>query len=215
MPGPDQPPPGGNPPPGGQPSQEGYPQQPGYPQQQGPYGQSGYPPYGGGPGYGAPVVSSIPKIMGILMLVFGGIGLLSALVGVLSGGAGFGMPQQGIPADAMLKLREFQRLGNFVGLPLAFLQGFAGLWALRYKRHAQLLSNIYAAIAMVWVVVSIVLLYSWLLPAIEKMLPSGHGQEVKTIVGVVMVVSAFFGMIWPTLILILMNRKSARAACVN
>ncbi len=153
--------------------------------------------------------------MGILMLVFGGIAVLSGLMGILSGGAGFGMPQRGIPPEAMLKLREFQRMGNLVGLPMAFLQCFAGLWALRYKRHAQLLSNIYAVIAMVWVVVSLVLLYSWLMPAIEKMLPGVHGSQAKNVIGAIMVVSAFFGMIWPALILILMNRKAAKEACVN
>jgi hypothetical protein len=154
--------------------------------------------------------------MGILMLIFGGIGILSGLVGIAGGGsAGFGMPQQGIPHEALLKLREFSRLGNIVGLPMAFLQLFAGLWALRYKRHAQLLSSFYAVVAMVWVVVSIVLMYSWLLPAMEKMMPGARAQDAKGIVVVALFVGALFGMIWPTLILILMNRQTARDACVN
>ncbi len=223
-------PPGGYPPggypPGGQGAGYQHPQGPGavqgapqqgYPYQQGAGGGAGYAPYGAGPGYGVPRRSSIPKVMGILMLVFGGIGLLSGLSGLISGGAGMGMgsSHSPIPMAAMEKLRDFQRLGSFVGLPLALLQCLAGLWAIRYKRAARLLSSAYAVLAMLWVVVSIAMMYSWLLPTMKRLVPSSSIGQLEAFVGFTMVVAAVIGMVWPALILILMNRRSVREACIN
>ncbi|MFH2005180.1 MAG: hypothetical protein ABI333_01205 [bacterium] len=207
-------------PPQGQPPQsyppQGYPPQ-GYPPQGYPpqgYPPQGYPPPGYPPGYGMPLRSAIPKVMGILMIIFGSLGLLSALINLASGGGGLGMQSREV-ARAFQEMKQFQMIANLIGLPMAVLQLMAGIWAVKYKRHAQLLSNTYAGLSIAQVIGSLILVYSWLMPVLERELPGHAGENVKAMITLVFVIGGVIGMVWPVLILILMNRPNAKVACVN
>lgn len=201
-------PPQGYPPQGYPP--QGYPPQ-GYP----PQGNPGYPGYPSPYGYGAPRRSAIPKVMGILMIIFGGLGILSALVGLATGG-GFGMPSG---PGAMDKLREeltaYTQVTNGISLPLAIFHLVAGVWAVLYKRAAPLLATTYATLAMLNQVLAAFLLFSWYLPAMERLLPSSMAGPMRMGMMVGFVFGLIIGLTWPVLVLILMRRPAAMEACVN
>ena len=146
--------------------------------------------------------------MGILMIIFGSLGLLGALVGLATGGMGFG--SQGLPKGIAEKIASLSKITNLVGLAFAAAQLYVGIALVRYKHKAPSMAAIYAIAALVWAVVSVVLTQQMMMPLFEDA-PAAMRSAAK----MGMVIGALIGMVWPTLILILTSRPSAKAACVN
>ena len=198
-------PPQGYPPQGYPP--QGYPQQ-GYPQQG--YPQQGYP---GGYPYGAPRRSAIPKVIGILMIIFSSLGILLALVGLATGG-GFGMPSgTGFESRMREELTSYTQVTNGIALPIAILQLLAGIWAVGYRRRAPLLATTYSVVTMLNQILSAFLLFSWYLPALEQALPARFYEQMQAAMIVGFIFGLLIGLTWPILVLVLMNRPSAKNAC--
>jgi len=154
--------------------------------------------------------SAIPKVIGILMIIFGSIGLLSGLVGLASGSNDqFG----DIPA-----FKTFERVSsvfNVVGLFLSGMQLFVGLKCLGYKSNAPSLAKVYGGLAMLVTLVNAVVMFGWLKPALSDMVGDELGGGVGALIGVVFMFTTILGLAWPTVIIALMSRPSAKAACVN
>jgi hypothetical protein len=178
--------------------------------------QPGQMPPGAMPyGYGmAPPMqqqrSSIPKVMGILMIVFASLGLL------------FTLPSLGGPKGAEElngiaewdKLVQFVKIFAFMDLGIGALHLFAGIRLVGYKKNGPMLAYIYAILRIVASIVSLAVVYAWLVPALDKLDTPGV-QDAKTIIGGLFVFSAVISSIWPTLILILVSRRGSRDACVR
>jgi hypothetical protein len=64
-------------------------------------------------------------------------------------------------------------------------------------------------------IVSLILLWAYVLPAMEEVLPPEMAERMRGLMTVGTVFGAVIGMVWQVLVLILMNRPSAKAACVN
>jgi hypothetical protein len=152
--------------------------------------------------------------MGILMIIFGSLALLGALIGISTGG-GLMTPGSEMTRRFQEETMSFGRITNLMSLPVAVLQLVAGIWAVRYKRGAPMLATTYAVLSILIQIISLVLLWTYLLPAMEKVLPPGMAEKMRSMMIVGIVFGAVIGMVWQILVLILMNRPSARAACVN
>lgn len=172
--------------------------------------QPGYPP----PQYGyAPPVqrSAIPKVIGILMIIFASIGLLGSLIS-LSGGSGAGEMFKEIPE--FKTMRTIELLTGVIGIAYGALHLYAGVRCVGYKANAVGLAKAYAIIAMVVVIANAILQFAWLKPMMEKAL-GGSGINAGGLLGGFLVIGILIGLVWPTLVLILMTRPAAKAACVN
>lgn len=183
---------------------------------QGPYAGGSYmPPPGETPGYGygAPPPakrSAIPKVIGILMIIFAGLGLLGTLLG-LAGSTS--MPHATGSArfeDAFNTLESYQTITNLIGLFIGILHLVGGIQCVRYARNAPMLAKLYGIVAIFAIIIEMSLMYAWLMPMFDGA-PAGF----KSFFGALMVFGAIIGCAWPTVILALMTRPSAKEACVN
>ncbi len=154
-----------------------------------------------------PKRSGTPKVMGILMIVFASLGLLGSLAS-LGGIETSGMEE----LERLEAFKTFQTMNMVMavfGLFLGGLHLYAGIRAVGYRANAPRLANTYAIINMVTTAIWMVIFYAWLKPAMDAVPGAG------AIFGAAMVFGAAIAMIWPILILALMNSAPAKAACTN
>jgi hypothetical protein len=159
------------------------------------------------------VRSAIPKVIGILMIIFGSLALLSNLVG------------QVLPADPNLSSipawKEFDRVSKLLGLvqlPVSFLQLFTGIMLVKYKAIGPKLALVYGVLAAVHTIVNLIILQGVMKPAMDSAFEKMGGGSMKgmgAMVGFGMILGGIIGLAWPTLILILTQRRNAKAACIN
>ena len=171
------------------------------------------------------------KVLGIIHLVFAGLGLVSILFGLVSekmsesviaiqeraGGV------QAAQAQISRELVEISRPLTWFGYASALILGLmlvlAGLALLKRKRAGLSWSNRYAWTSIVFKVVNIVLFATLLLPKINglfsnletggpEMKMAGSIMRFSTIAGGI--VGPVVGCIYPVLVLILLNRESVR-----
>lgn len=179
-----------------------------------------YPPQGGGQYQGGAYMpppdpnahagggrSGIPKVMGILMIVFASLGLLFTLIG-----AGGPSDTGGLESELLDKLKLFANIDLIVGLLIGILHLVAGIMSVRYKTNGPKLAIIYGISKIVWTVLSLVLVYAWLIPAMDKL---GAPGSVKSVFAGMFVVIGIINIIWPVIVLSLMTRPKAKAACTN
>ncbi len=162
----------------------------------------GYPP-----GYGMPLArSSIPKVLGILMLIFAGLGLLLSLAGMAAAAA---QDVSRLSPVEVGRLKLFNLVSNLSGLAAGGLHLAAGILAVGYHRAAPLWSTLYAGMALVRVIVVTALYYAWLAPIVTR----GTSKAFSQGYGVGVVVGTAILAIWPAVVVTLMNREAARTAC--
>ncbi len=154
--------------------------------------------------------SGIPKVVGILMIVFASLGLLFTLLALASAGTGSDYREmQSLPA--FKTLTTMQLVFNAVGVCIGILHLVAGISAVRYKASAPKLAMSYAVLNIVTTIAYLVMVFAWLKPALEK---AGF-PEAGSVVGGVLLVSGVLSVTWPVIVLVLMSRPSARAACTG
>lgn len=154
--------------------------------------------------------SSIPKVVGILMIVFASLGLLFTLLALTSAGTGNDYQEmQSLPA--FKTLTTMQLVFNALGVGIGILHLVAGISAVRYKASAPKLAMSYAVINIVTTIAYLVMVFAWLKPALAK---AGF-PEAGAVVGGVLLVSGVLSVTWPVIVLVLMSRPSARAACTG
>ncbi|MBA2544479.1 MAG: hypothetical protein H0V17_32855 [Deltaproteobacteria bacterium] len=156
-----------------------------------------------------PQRSAIPKVIGILMIIFASLGLLGSLIG-LAGGGGNQELFRGIPEYKTW--RTIELLLNVIGLAYGALHLYAGVRCVGYKANAPALAKTYAIVAMGVVLVNAILVFAWIKPLMDKALGE-FGSGAGTMFGGIMIFATLLGLAWPTIVLILMTRPAAKAAC--
>lgn len=145
----------------------------------------------------APGRSGIPKVIGILMIIFGSLGILFGLVGLGGGSSGF---------------KTFDTMNmvfNLIGLAISVLHLVGGIAAVRYKANAPGLCIMYGAIRIVHALAWAVIVYAWLKPAMSELPGAGAALGAMVVLGILI------GVAWPIVVLALMSRPAAKAACTN
>jgi hypothetical protein len=160
-----------------------------------------------------PQRTAIPKVIGILMIIFASLGLLGGLLGL----AGGGNQELFREVPGYKTWRTIELLLTVVGLAMGALHLYAGVRALGYKANAPGLCKAYAIVAMAMVVLNVILVFAWVKPMMEKAMGDmgGMGSSFGTAFGGIMIFMSLLGLAWPLIVLILMSRPSVKAACVN
>ena len=144
------------------------------------------------------------------MIVFASLGLLFTLLALTS--SGMGADYKGMQDISAFKtLRTMQIAFNVLGVGIGVLHLVAGISAVRYKASAPKLALWYAVLNIVTTIAYLVMVFAWLKPALVK---AGF-PEAGSVVGGVLLVSGILSVTWPIIVLVLMTRPSARAACTN
>ena len=149
--------------------------------------------------------SGIPKVVGILMIIFASLGLLFGLIG-LAGNSGTGA-MDGVAA--WKTFRNMSLIFGIIGLGISVLHLVAGIQSIRYKANAPKLAVAYGALNIVSQITFAVLFYAWLKPALDKV------PGASELIGGMLVISLIIGVTWPIIVLALMTRPGAKAACTN
>jgi len=126
-------------------------------------------------------------IIGILMIVFGGLGTLLGGLGVLAGDAA--------PADAAPVWHAYATINTgfgIAGVAVTALQLAAGILVVRHHRRARLFALSYAALALVSTIAWLVMVMVWLAPQV----PNNLGPAI----GMGIVFSLLAGIVWPAVV---------------
>jgi hypothetical protein len=157
--------------------------------------------------------SAIPKVTGILMLVFGSLGLLASVLSLASGG---------MRGDLIARVPELKPwntvtlLLNTVGLAVSVFHLYVGSRCLAYKWNAPRLAAGYAIGSIGLTVLNTVLLFAWGKPLVERAIADEPGGALAvSMFGPLVLIGLAINLAWPTLVLFLMTRPSARATCTN
>jgi hypothetical protein len=150
--------------------------------------------------------SGIPKVMGILMIIFASIGLLLSLIGLAGNSANASMARE-IP-----QLKTWATLSmvfGVIGIGVSALHLFAGVRAVGYKANAPKLAVTYGIVNIANNLIQGILVFAWLKPALSKFPGAAETMGAFLTIGIIIAI------IWPTIVLVLMTRPAAKAACVN
>jgi hypothetical protein len=167
-------------------------------------------PYGYTP---TPPRSAIPKVIGILMIIFGSLGILAGLIGLASG------PDKTFAhIEEWRKFESVTQMLGLIGFPITILGFVTGILAVKYKAIAPKLAAVYGGIGIIHTLVNGIVVYTYMKKAMDAVV-GDFGGRMDSAVQMGMNVGMVFGMIvglaWPIVILVLMTRPNAKAACVN
>ncbi|MEJ7603853.1 MAG: hypothetical protein WKG01_38590 [Kofleriaceae bacterium] len=143
---------------------------------------------------------TVPRTLGTLMTVFGGLGVVFGALGVFAGGAP--------PANAAPVWQTFASLNTafgVLGIAISALELVAGLAVTRQSRRARKLALGYAALALASTVAWLVVVFAWLEPALGK-------ADAGSAIGIGIVFSVLAGLVWPLAVILLMRRAPATTA---
>ncbi len=155
--------------------------------------------------------SKIPKVVGILMIIFASLGLLFGLIGLAGNSAN---------AKAFEDISEFKTFQTMamvfgvIGLGISALHLYSGIRAVGYKSNAPGLAKTYGIVSIATQIIYGGLVFAWLKPAIEKAAGS-HASDVGLIIGAGVMFGVIIGCAWPIIVLALMTRPAAKQSCAN
>jgi hypothetical protein len=167
------------------------------------YMPPGYMP----PGYGMapPQRSGIPKTIGILMIVFGSLGMLGTF-GNLAGNQDESLRH----LDAYQELMKMMKIIAVGDIFIGALHIFAGIRLAGYKKNGPMLAIVYAILRIVSTIVALVLVYAWLMPKLDT---ADAPSNAKALVSGIFVFAAIISTVWPIIIMALVTRPAAKQAC--
>jgi hypothetical protein len=149
--------------------------------------------------------SAIPKVVGILMIIFASIGLFWTVVVMF---------QQELFKEVAGMDSAVSRVAlifSVLDLAIGMLHLVAGLRAIGYKERAPKLAVRYAIAKIVAIVAWIAVTYGYLIPH----LGASKVASQSIVDGSGVAITAVFYLIWPIIVLALMTRPSAKASCTN
>jgi hypothetical protein len=147
--------------------------------------------------------SPIPKVIGILLIVFGSLGLLGGLIGLV----GDNDMKHLLEGDRLKTFTTITTVFTVIGLGVSFLQLMTGMSCVRYKSGAPGLAVIYGIITMVFQLANIVVVFTYLKPMLDGIPGAG------AMFGIILIFTTIITMAWPIVVLALMTRPAAKAAC--
>lgn len=151
--------------------------------------------------------SSIPKVVGILMIIFGSLGLIGGLIGLAGNSASGDLKDLPEWKTYMTMSMVF----GVIGLGISALHVFGGIRAVGYKSNAPKLAMLYGLLNIVTQIAWGAIVFAWLKPAIAK----AAGDAGAAIIGIGVMFGVIISIAWPIIVLSLMSRPAAKAACVN
>ncbi len=136
--------------------------------------------------------SGVPKVIGILMIIFGLLGVIAGFNGLLGGMSTFGIGHGGVLA--------MMQVSKLVGLAIAVFEVVAGVKLVNYRTSGPSFANIYAisniATTLVFGLFTIAMLGG-------------------SFVGPAIVFGMLISVAWPVVVLALVNQPRARASCAR
>lgn len=141
--------------------------------------------------------SAIPKVVGILMIVFASLGLLWSGVTILQAMAA---------ASAVGRGGGVAIVFMIIDLCVGMLHLTAGLRAVSYKQSAPGLAMAYGWIKIIMTIATLMIMYG--------LMGRVGGGEGGMMAGIFLLVAIVL-LAWPIVVLALMSRPQARASCVN
>ncbi|MEZ4366558.1 MAG: hypothetical protein R2939_09760 [Kofleriaceae bacterium] len=149
--------------------------------------------------------SPVPKVVGILLLVFGGLGLVVNLRGLLAVAGTAELFRD----PAWRHVIRVQQVDHAVSLAVAALQVYAGFRAVTYRQNAPRMAALYAWTSILTTVALLAYAYLVALPALDAL------AGARALIGAGMMFAGLLAIAWPIVVLALMSRPAARAACSN
>lgn len=164
-------------------------------------------PYAMPPGHIPPQArSAIPKVIGILMIIFGGLAVLGGLWGlVMSSMSGFGALEMG---RALSMFSIYSKVSSLAGFLIGATEVFAGIALVTYRAKGIRLAVIYAVANIATTVISAILVFAWLKPMLDQY---GAGA----LVGFGVIVGSMISVAWPVVVLALVTRPASKASCTG
>ncbi|HTR52692.1 MAG TPA: hypothetical protein VMJ10_18385 [Kofleriaceae bacterium] len=141
------------------------------------------------------------------MIIFASLGLLFGLLGLAGNSAGEGLKE--IP-----EFKTFQTMSmisTLIGLVISVIHLLAGVAAVRYKANAPSLAKLYGTANIVVTIGWAIVVFAWLKPGIEK----AAGAGAAAFMGGMLIFGTILSIAWPVIVLALMSRPAAKAACTN
>ena len=166
------------------------------------YPPPAYLPYGLPPGSGR---SAIPKVVGILAIIFSVLGIGGSLLwslGPMSDIRSWGY------ADDLSQLVLWMYVWLAISFVLFGVHLVGGILALQYKAGGLQMLGIYASSAIVLVVVDIILEF-----ALAPHLEGRHAGDMRFSVTVMRLVFDGLALPWPIIVLSLIKSRRAKQAC--
>ena len=139
--------------------------------------------------------TATPKVMGILMIIFGGLGFVTQ-----AGGKAIYIPS-GMTLDAVSGLSTLVTVSTIGGYLVSGLHLVAGLKALKYRVDAPGFATAYGVAALGLAASMVILIVGWM---------DAYGTGAY---GMIMLIGAALHCIWPVIVLVLMRLPGVRAAC--
>jgi len=150
--------------------------------------------------------SSVPLVVGVLMIVFASLGLLHSFVSLIQAQ----LLNETFHGHEMQSFAHVALIFGLLDLGVGFLHLAAGLRALAYKESAPRLTMLYGVLKIVTTMGLLVVTYAFM----RRALDGADGTE-SAIIGLGFIMAGIFYMAWPIVAMALMSRPSAKAACTN
>ena len=160
-----------------------------------------------------PQRSAIPKVMGILMIIFGSLAILIGLVGLATGG-----DKQFAHLEEWRTFEKVTQTLGMIGFPISILGFVTGILAVSYKRIAPTLALVYGVVGLIHTLLNAFVVHKYMRAAMDAAVRDlgGHmDSAVSGMMGVGVVLGAIIGLSWSVLVMILMTRPGAKASCIN
>ena len=152
--------------------------------------------------------SGIPRVIGILMIIFGSLGALAGLVSLLRNESYDNVAGLGARFKALKHLHTLNNVSSITGLLIGIYELVAGGRAVQYRGSAPSMATWFAIANIATTLLVLVLLYAWIAPSLSGV--DGLRAASST------VSETFFGgisIVWSVVVLALMTRPAAKAAC--
>ncbi len=164
-----------------------------------------------------PVRSSVPKVMGILHIVFASFGILGSLSAFFTASIFKNIPLTGnqdadVFVSAMEKMLTYTYIDAGVKIILGVLLLISGIKLLKYQASGLKLSNMWAYSRIIWAVIFAVISYSATIEFQQAMVANSPGAAsiMKTAGTFGLIIGILILCIYPVVSLILLNRPNVK-----
>jgi len=163
--------------------------------------------------------SAIPKVFGIIHLVFGVFGIIVLII-TLGTSVFLQQVAENLPKDdpefdqALSSINQISYLDSALGLIFAIVLIVAGVLLLKYKKSGRSLTVFYSIAAIIWAVLSPIINYSKQYAVMRSQLAQGETEMDESTLAVIVIgslsVGAIVALIYPILCLIFLNKEKVK-----
>ena len=152
-------------------------------------------------------------VLGILCLVFGGLGLICTPIGLAA--MFIPNPHGGVQTYNPPAMQAFMMVSIFLGVIFSIVELAAGIGLLNLKRWARVTALIYGWTAIAWGILGTILNILIVIPSIREMGPEGSPEAVGGMIGGTIggMCGGIIGLIFPIFLVIYMVKPHVVAAC--